>query len=200
MLYVVLSCPSHLLGVTALQQIMCQVCNRSCTSSAPSLLSYYHSSWSSQYLTVQGAQQAQQSGRSTMAVPGSGDSSQGNWHGLPPAVMEQIRSTPKQQRPQAMQALMQSMPGYDGYRVSRQHLTSMLHIHSTLERMTAYSSTACKSRSICASFCLECSVFNLSHTEPLFGVPASGRAARHTHTAAADVTAATAQQRRRQDP
>lgn len=50
-------------------------------------------------------------------MPGSGDSGQGNWHGLPPAVMEQIRSTPKQQRPQAMQALMQSMPGYDGFRV-----------------------------------------------------------------------------------
>ena len=165
MLSVVLSCPSHLFCVTAVQQVMCQVCNRSCTRSAPSLLTYHHSCWSSQYLTVQGAQQAQQSGRSTMAVPGSGDSSQGNWHGLPPAVMEQIRSTPKQQRPQAMQALMQSMPGYDGYRVSRQHLTSMLHIHSTLERMTAYSSTACESRSICASFCLECSVFNLSHTE-----------------------------------
>ena len=31
--------------------------------------------------------------------------------------MEQIRSTPKQQRPQAMQALLQSH-GYDGYRVS----------------------------------------------------------------------------------
>ncbi len=53
-----------------------------------------------------------------MPVPGSGDSSQGNWHGLPPAVMEQIRSTPKGQRGQAMQALMQSMPGYDSYRVS----------------------------------------------------------------------------------
>lgn len=52
-----------------------------------------------------------------MPVPGSGDSGHGNWHGLPPAVMEQIRSTPKQQRPQAMQALMQSMPGFDGYRV-----------------------------------------------------------------------------------
>ena len=39
--------------------------------------------------------------------------------------MEQIRSTPKQQRPQAMQALMQSMPGYDGYRVS-----SLPHIKS----------------------------------------------------------------------
>ena len=66
----------------------------------------------------QGGQQAHQSGRSTMPVPGSGDSGQGNWHGLPPAVMEQIRSTPKQQRPQAMQALMQSLPGFDGYRVS----------------------------------------------------------------------------------
>ena len=32
--------------------------------------------------------------------------------------MEQIRSQPKGQRGQAMQALMQSMPGYDSYRVS----------------------------------------------------------------------------------
>ena len=37
--------------------------------------------------------------------------------------MEQIRSTPKQQRPQAMQALMQSMPGYDAYRVSSARLS-----------------------------------------------------------------------------
>lgn len=74
--------------------------------------------------------QALQSGRSTLPVPGSGDSSQGNWHGLPPAVMEQIRSTPKQQRPQAMQALMQSMPGYDGYRVCP-HL-ALSHAHVSL--------------------------------------------------------------------
>ena len=53
-----------------------------------------------------------------MPIPGSGDSGQGNWHGLPPAVMEQIRSTPKQHRPQAMQAVMQSLPGFEGYRVS----------------------------------------------------------------------------------
>ncbi|DBA91673.1 TPA: hypothetical protein ACH3X1_003273 [Trebouxia sp. C0004] len=63
-----------------------------------------------------GGQQALQSGRSTMPMPGSGDSSQGNWHGLPPAVMEQIRSTPKGQRHEAMDALMQSMPGYNSYR------------------------------------------------------------------------------------
>ena len=68
---------------------------------------------------LQGGQQAQPSGRGTLPVPGSGDSSQGNWHGLPPAVMEQIRSTPKQHRPQAMQAVMQSLPGYEGYRVSQ---------------------------------------------------------------------------------
>ena len=79
---------------------------------------------------AQGGQQAHQSGRSTMPVPGSGDSGQGNWHGLPPAVMEQIRSTPKQQRPQAMQALMQSMPGLDGYRVSS--TTCSIHARVTL--------------------------------------------------------------------